>query len=105
MARRYSLSPEAQHDLADIRSYYLTEAGPSVAQTMTGALINGFRLVSGTPGARHRREDLTNWNVKFWPVFSHLIIYNPGVRPLRIIRVLHGNRDIAALLQRGPSPS
>jgi antitoxin ParD1/3/4/toxin ParE1/3/4 len=37
--------------------------------------------------------------VKFWPVYSYLIVYSPDTRPLEIVRVLHGARDIAPILE------
>jgi plasmid stabilization system protein ParE len=47
----------------------------------------------------HRREDLTaRADVLFWPVYSYLIIYRPGRRPIEILRVLHGKRDVAKTL-------
>jgi hypothetical protein len=33
-------------------------------------------------------------------VFSYLIVYDPGARPLAIVRVLHGRQDVAAILSR-----
>jgi antitoxin ParD1/3/4/toxin ParE1/3/4 len=46
------------------------------------------------------RSDLTPLPVKFWPVFSYLIVYDPAARPLAIVRVLHGRQDVAAILHR-----
>jgi hypothetical protein len=60
-----------------------------------------FRLFGLAPGGRAFRGDLTPLLVKFWPVFSYLIVYNPGARPLAIVRVLHGRQDVAAILDRG----
>ena len=47
----------------------------------------------------HRREDLTRRDVRFWPIYSYLVIYQPSSRPLLVIAVLHGNRDVKRLLQ------
>ena len=38
-------------------------------------------------------EDLTGEFVKFWSVFSYLIVYDPSKKPVQIARVLHGKRD------------
>jgi antitoxin ParD1/3/4/toxin ParE1/3/4 len=67
-----------------------------VLQEITAA----FRLLASHPEAGHLRSDLTPLPVKFWPVFSYLIVYNPGARPLAIVRVLHGRQDVAAILSR-----
>lgn len=42
----------------------------------------------------HLRPDLTPEDVRFWSVFKYLVIYRPGTKPLEIVRVLHGNRDV-----------
>jgi plasmid stabilization system protein ParE len=36
--------------------------------------------------------------VLFWPVYSYLIIYRPDKKPLEVLRVLHGNRDVTRIL-------
>jgi hypothetical protein len=44
----------------------------------------------------HQRRDLTNRDVPFWPVHSYLITYQTS-SPLRIVRVVHGRRDVKKL--------
>jgi hypothetical protein len=34
------------------------------------------------------RRDLTSLPVKFWSVFSYLIVYDPAAGPIAIVRVL-----------------
>ena len=50
-----------------------------------------------TPGAGHSRENLTDEPVKFWPVFSYLIIYDPATQPIGVARVLHGGQDLTPI--------
>lgn len=50
----------------------------------------------------HLREDLTDEKVKFWPVFSYLIVYDPMTRPIGIARVLHASQDVKRLFQQKP---
>ena len=64
-------------------------------RTIFGALEQIARM----PGMGHRREDLTEEDLRFWPVFSYLIVYRPGSSPLEVIRVLHGRQDVGAELQ------
>ena len=35
---------------------------------------------------------------KFWPVYSYLIVYDPGAKPVQIVRVLHGMRSVEEIL-------
>jgi plasmid stabilization system protein ParE len=59
-----------------------------------------MEFLGGSPEAGHFREDLTDKPVKFWPVFSYLIVYDPERRPIEVLRVLHGARDLEIELNR-----
>ena len=37
--------------------------------------------------------------VRVWTVHSYLVIYRPDARPLQVVRVLSGYRDIATLFE------
>jgi hypothetical protein len=36
--------------------------------------------------------------LRFWPVYSYLIVYRPDAEPLAVVRVLSGSRDVAEIL-------
>lgn len=80
----------------------MKEAGAGVARHVLGEIAKALRFLALTPGAGHSRSDLTPEAVKFWPVFSYLIVYNPTMRPLGIARVLHGSRDLLTLFEAAP---
>ncbi len=102
MAARYILSPEARQDIEQIRDYYVEEAGVQVARHVLGQITKALRFLAETPGAGHRREDLTDEDVRFWSVLSYLIAYDPAMRPIGIARVLHAGRDLETLFRRSP---
>jgi toxin ParE1/3/4 len=77
----------------------LKHAGVRVARYVLREFKEAMSFLAETPEAGHSREDLTDAAVKFWPVFSYMVVYDPGKRPLEIVRVLHGTRDIAAVLE------
>jgi len=54
--------------------------------------------LAGTPGAGHWRRDLTDEPVRFFPVYSYLIVYLPETKPLQVVAILHGHRDVEQLL-------
>ena len=56
-------------------------------------------MLARNPKLGHLRGDLTSTPVRFWPVYSYLIIYDPATRPLEVVRILSGYRDVAALLK------
>lgn len=97
---RYLLTDEAKQDLADIRDYLIREAGPRIAKLTLAKIKDAIVFLSRTPGAGHVREDLTSDALKFWSVFSYLIVYDPAKRPIEVMRVIHGSREISALLER-----
>lgn len=97
---RYLLSAEAQRDIEDIRTYYLTEATTGVGRRVISELARGFQRLASAPGIGHRRTDLAGEPLRFWQVFSYLIIYDPTVKPIAIARVLHSSRDIGTILMR-----
>ncbi len=99
---RFILSPEAEHDLDLIKTYLLESAGLSVARKVLRELQEAIRFLASQPDAGHFREDLTDAPVRFWSVFSYLVVYDPRKRPIEIVRVLHGNRDVAAILDTAP---
>jgi toxin ParE1/3/4 len=51
------------------------------------------------PALGHAREDLTDRPLKFWSVYSYLVVYDPAGDPLTIVAVLHGARDVAQILK------
>jgi plasmid stabilization system protein ParE len=100
---RYVLSPEARDDLREIRDYLVSEGGRRLARHVLHQIQAAFRLIAAHPDIGHLRQDLTPLPVKFWSVFSYLIVYDPVARPLAVVRVLHGRRDVETILRPNPS--
>ncbi len=98
----YLLSPEAQQDLQEIRTYYVKHASVGVARYVLREITSAFRFLAATPGAGHLRSDLTSEPVKFWSVFSYLVVYDPATQPIGIARVRHTSQDLAALFRKKP---
>jgi toxin ParE1/3/4 len=96
--KRYLVTYDANLDLAEIQNYLANEAGVSVARYVLKSIKEALSFLGQTPNAGHDRKDLTLSPVKFWPVFSYLVIYDPKPRPINIVRVLHSGRDIPNLL-------
>ena len=84
---RYLISPAAKEDLLDIRGYLVRQGGKRLARYVLQEIAAAFRLLASHPEAGHLRQDLTPLPVKFWSVFSYLIVYDPAARPIAIVRV------------------
>jgi len=99
MSARYVLSLEAVDDLFKIWNYLRKEASVAVADRVENAFRERFAFLADNPGAGHSRKDLTDQDVRFLPVYSYLVVYRPGTKPLQIVSVLHGRRDIPQILR------
>jgi plasmid stabilization system protein ParE len=96
---RYVLTTQAQEDLREIRDYILQEGGFRAARYVVSALVTSFRALVRTPGQGHKREDLTDREeLRFWPVFSYLVVYRTDKKFLTIVAIIHGKRDIKSVL-------
>jgi len=56
--------------------------------------------VGAQPGIGHVRDDLADESLRVWAVFSYLIIYRTDTKPVQIIRVIHGARDVPSAIER-----
>src|SRR5665213_773483 len=88
-----------QNDLFEI---WRQIAGDSVglANRIEGEFHGLFASLGGMPGQGHTRQDLTSRPVLFFPLYSFLVVYQPNVRPIRIMAVLRGKRDLKGLLKK-----
>jgi plasmid stabilization system protein ParE len=75
------------------------EAGLSVANRVEATIFDKIKFIAKRPGLGHWRRDLTSEPVKFFAVYSYLIVYRPDSKPLQVAAILHGRRDIAELLK------
>lgn len=84
--------------LVDVRSQ-----NPEAASRLLAALERAFRDLSEHPGAGSPRyaHVLPAEGLRMWPVtrFPYLIFYFERADHLDVVRVLHGARDIPAMLR------
>jgi len=93
----YALSPEADRDLDDLWDY-IAEDSIDAADRLTVRLMDSFEALARNPGMGHKREDLTNYHVLFWPVGNYLVIYRGERTPIEIVAIVYGTRDIPTFL-------
>ena len=88
----YELSPEATDDLQEIW-VYIANDNPSAADKLEEDIYAACELLAKNPRLGHRRSDLTDEPVLFWPVRGqYMVIYLPDTEPLKIVRILQGAR-------------
>ncbi len=98
MNRRYVLAPEAALDLVQIWRYIKQQSSVEMADHVESVIRERLVFLAANPGAGHWRKNLTEEAVKFFPVYSYLIVYRPETTPLQVVSILHGRRDVAQLL-------
>ena len=94
----YRLTRSAQRDLEKIYDY-IAEDSLQAAGRMIERFHAAFHKLAETPGIGHLREDLSSEPFRFWAVGSYLVIYLEDSEPLEIVRVIHGARDVYAILE------
>ena len=95
----FVLSPVARGDLHEIWDYYATVVqNVDVADLIRDELFRAFDALVEMPKMGHFRSDLTSEPLRFWRVRDYFIIYRSERTPLEIVRVLHGKRDVQAML-------
>ncbi len=99
MTLRYVLAPEAALDLVQIWRYIKKQSSLEIANRVESVIREKIIFLASNPGAGHARTNLTDETVKFFPVYSYLIVYRPETAPLQIVSILHGRRDVEQLLR------
>ncbi|SRR5216683_2186921 len=99
MTRRYVLAPEAALDLVQIWRHLKKQSSVEIADHVESVIRDRIAFLAENPGAGHWRKNLTDEAVKFFPVYSYLIVYRPETTPLQIVFILHGRRDVEQLLR------
>jgi plasmid stabilization system protein ParE len=99
MKALYVLAPEAAADLVQIWRYIKQESTSEIADRVEAVILEKIAFLAGTPGAGHWRKNLTEEAVKFFSVYSYLIVYRPVTVPLQVVSILHGRRDVEQILR------
>ena len=96
---RFVLAPEAALDLVEIWRYIKKQSSAEMADHVDSVIRERIVFLTANPGAGHACTNLTPETVKFFPVYSYLIVYRPDTNPLQVVSILHGRRDVEQLLR------
>ena len=99
----YQFSPQAVDDLFEIWSCIARDS-VEAANRLEDAVYKACASLAEGSLRVTTREDLTKLPLRFWTVQAfpnYIIVYDPATDPLQIIRILHGSRDILAILGEG----
>ena len=97
MAHR--LAPEAEADLADIWYYIAKQSGSmDVADRFIDSLTERFYLLANYPSIGRRRDEDLRPGLRSFSVGEYVILYSIVGEDVLILCVVHGRRDMDALL-------
>lgn len=78
----------------------LNQSSPDRTASVVGVIREAMKKVAETPGIGHKREDLTDEDVRFWTVYKYHVVYRPETKPLEIIAVISCWRDVQTELAK-----
>jgi plasmid stabilization system protein ParE len=91
---RFVLTPEAAADLREIL-LDIAEDSPDIAERLRVELFRGLERLGRFPGIGHYHEELLDSRYRFWNFYSYVVAYKWKQKPVPIIAVAHGSRDLA----------
>ena len=100
MPVRYRFTLRALDDLDEIWNFLASDS-VSAADRVESAIFAACESLARHPHLGSRRSEITALPVRFWAVTrfpNFIVVYRPEVRPLQIVAVLHGKREIGAVL-------
>jgi toxin ParE1/3/4 len=102
---RYLIRPKASRDLDEQAYYYSKVGSPEVGHRFLAAALDTFSLLATQPNmgwhSRLKHPGLELMRVFRVKGFDRLLIlYRPFPNGVEILRVVHGSRNLEALLQR-----
>jgi toxin ParE1/3/4 len=72
----------------------------SAAIALRHAVIEAAKLVGEQPEIGTERPEVVDPPLRVWPLhrFNYVIVYDPVSRPIQILRIVHGARDLPQIL-------
>ena len=97
----YDVSAEAQNDLFEIWRR-IADDNIDLANRIDNEFHELFASLGEMPRQGHTRKDLTQRPVLFFPLYSFMVVYQPEAKPIRIMAVLRGSRNVKRILKERP---
>ena len=97
MKRPFVLTPEARNDLIEIFGD-IADDSPDTADRLRTELYDGLCVLGRSPGIGHFHEELLSRKFRFWSFYSYVVVYVWDAKPIQVISVVHGARDLAVFL-------
>jgi plasmid stabilization system protein ParE len=92
--RHFLFTLEAQVNVLAIWEFIANDDSEKSADRVVARIYDECQRLGEMPGMGHFREDLLDKRFRFWNVWSYLIVYRWESRPIEIIAIVHGARDL-----------
>jgi toxin ParE1/3/4 len=94
VSRNFVFTPEAEVDALAIWEHVADDDSEKAADRIIARIYDECQKLGEMPGKGHHREDLLDSRHKFWSVWSYLIVYRWQMKPIQVIAIVHGARDL-----------
>jgi plasmid stabilization system protein ParE len=95
--RNFVLAREAKRDLEEILDY-IAEDSVEASFRVGERFEEVFEMLGNHPALGHFRRDLTARPLRFFPVYTYLVVYVDEGGQVNIARILSATRDLKRLL-------
>ena len=93
---RIRYRPTARADIRELLRHITRESGPDRANDYLQRLKGILERLATQPFMGRARPELAA-DLRSFPAISHVVFYHPEGDGIRIVRVLHGRRDVDRL--------
>ncbi|SRR6266404_4187398 len=94
--KRLLVSPSARSDLVNVREYIASENKRAAARIIR-EIKASFKTLLEFPEMGRRRDELRQ-GLRSFPIKKYVVFYFVTEDRVKIVRVLHGSRDIDTIL-------
>lgn len=96
---RYQLTASAERDIREIIGHIrIAQHSPQNARLVATRLTAQFRKIASSPGIGFVHPQLKDASARVSLVSGLLVIYDPGTKPLLVLRVIHPARNLGAVI-------
>ena len=97
MKRSFLLTPEAKSDLREIL-LDVADDNPEIAERLRSEISYAFQRLGHSPGIGHYHDELLDRRYRFWNFYSYVVCYVWQAKPIQIVAVVHGARNLVLFL-------
>lgn len=96
---RFIISPAAADDLDELLAFVARDSA-SRAEIVAGRLRVAIHRAARHPLLGHVHSSIDDPALRVWVAAPYVIVYRHASRPIEIVRILHGARDVGTILDQ-----